>query len=971
MRIFNVGFLVIVFFLSSCAKERPIYKVKDPEKENKDKSYYTGSGSGTTWLYKATVVKTSSRGGFAFIGYQSQAKAGYFKFTRDKLMLYRADNIYNTSSNLNPSLLNQWSIKHYDVMLSEKDGKVSNKEKEDDQSKWYQKRYFKIDFSKADVSEAAEFPYQLDIAKKYNCWNKKASRLVDDSYLISQDYITFVVSVDYQVSSLCNESLSRERQNDYTYTVHYKYSFKKLEPNSYKPFVYKYGDRDPLSQTFGYFKTFLEKIGGPNGSIKNTVYMNRWDPNKEHHYFFSKDFPERWKWIFNHPKNGIFAKTNELFKKNGLKTKFTVHDNNDLDGKEKKIGDIRYSFINFVKEQDPNAPFGYGPSDTNPFTGEIVSGNIIMWTGYLQFYLKWLKDDNLYRHNQQSDSSLITQMTNSLGKNLSEWGQSMNSDKNKSSDIFFDQLQKTTYANPEWSRNTLRKNEKQFFSTVSNLRLDKLLNSSRSNIREDILTTNKKVSGIIKENLHKEHSHAKQQQNNSTVFSLAPTLADATARILNGENAQELLDTLIYSIAIHEFGHNLNLQHNLYGSVDKRNFGPERIITTATGEKRNIKSLSSSVMDYLTLRDEASTYRDWEPYDQAALLYAYSDGAIAPKKGKKYLYCSNEHRTINAMCNFYDSGSTPTEVLTSIITRYDSLYAMRNYRYDREYWDTTFYPHRIFETMWDVKKFLNMWQSNFATSHLNHEMRLNTELSHFDKAEIIREIQSEMKQAQILAMAFYDGVIQQKMSDRDYRASFDITGDLSRIGILYDKVFAMRFLIGDEGFIYNPNKNNNFSSYLTHSSDNTLKPYIDKYYANALTTRVDMEPWFLTYGRMLFSENATNYENKKMSSYIARMKISKVKAKDMKKYFNIDAWNLNQATETILHKSQHPSFKNGETIGILKIDDEFYITSKSKNPYAYNIFLNVMEDIGSEYSIQDDKLDFLEMFNFYQKSLGL
>ena len=39
-------------------------------------------------------------------------------------------------------------------------------------------------------------------------------------------------------------------------------------------------------------------------------------------------------------------------------------------------------------------------------------------------------------------------------------------------------------------------------------------------------------------------------------------------------------------------------------------------------------SVSSSVMDYLQLHDEHNVEHDWEAYDKAAIVYAYSGGEI-------------------------------------------------------------------------------------------------------------------------------------------------------------------------------------------------------------------------------------------------------------------------------------------------------------------------------------------------------
>jgi len=45
------------------------------------------------------------------------------------------------------------------------------------------------------------------------------------------------------------------------------------------------------------------------------------------------------------------------------------------EGKEKRLGDVRYSFFAWINNPQQNGPLGYGPSSPDPLTGRIMAGN--------------------------------------------------------------------------------------------------------------------------------------------------------------------------------------------------------------------------------------------------------------------------------------------------------------------------------------------------------------------------------------------------------------------------------------------------------------------------------------------------------------------------------------------------------------------------------------------------------------------
>jgi hypothetical protein len=190
------------------------------------------------------------------------------------------------------------------------------------------------------------------------------------------------------------------------------------------------------------------------------------------------------------------------------------------------------------------------------------------------------------------------------------------------------------------------------------------------------------------------------------------------------------------------------------------------------------------------------------------LVYAYTSGKtdLAKINHTRYLYCTDEHTILNALCNQFDYGNTPTEILMSLIENYDTGFWTRNYRYDRAYWDTSGYNRGIFKTMFNIKKFLLLYSVGFNTTDQVHNLggaKIADDNSL--KYEIVPAIQQDMRQAVKLSLAFYTSVLQQVASERDWRTEYsNFTGKKTFQGIAADKIFAMFFLMGDDTFVYNP-----------------------------------------------------------------------------------------------------------------------------------------------------------------------
>lgn len=322
-------FFIAISLFIGCAAQRPPETLKDPDGKRLSKEILTGKTVGKHYYANVTVVKTSRTGpmGSFFVGMTKSLKmpVGHFKFTEDQLLfvsdLSPLDNKEETATR---NTLFNWSISHHDTAYALRDGNVTNKEIEDPDKKWSEKRYFSTNW--AGTTERSLFPIQAAMGN-FEGWSKKASYVVEDSFKVTDDYLTFTVGIEYQQNPFYTGSLFRHNQRDYNFTVHFKYMFlKRPEKSDYKPFVYKSEDDADLYR-FGYMPTVKLQYNKKEEKYQKILMANRFHPGKTHNFYFSKDFPENLKWMFNDPKKGIFPKTNRIFEKAGLPTRFYVRNN--------------------------------------------------------------------------------------------------------------------------------------------------------------------------------------------------------------------------------------------------------------------------------------------------------------------------------------------------------------------------------------------------------------------------------------------------------------------------------------------------------------------------------------------------------------------------------------------------------------------------------------------------------------------
>jgi len=417
---------MMLAMLAGCAEERPFIDRVQPNAL--EKSFFADE-----WYYQRTVVGVPAGNGFTFVGSTDFGGAERitwdvqedFLFARRHTELIRgADALERDGDDYEGEVIAAFRIEsHFDIAFqyNSTTGERLNIQYENTTDRpWYQRDYFRVDWSSnlvtnydLDFEAASVEPVPYYVQE----FDDDTGERHPDAPFFEDDDSYFDVTTrlfaragtidipDYGEVPLCwlrGEEFSECGAGEYTV----RHSFMRIDPeHQYVPLPYK-GEETEL---FGFFWTD-RMVYDPRTGIREQSterYLNRhnmwerwWDedgveiPVPERTlrpivYHRNAEFPEDLLGVANNVADQWNRAFNRVVAAEGYELgpderTFIFCENNPVregdspfcgePGDAPRLGDLRYSFMAYVPDYMQYGLLGLGPSNTDPETGEIISG---------------------------------------------------------------------------------------------------------------------------------------------------------------------------------------------------------------------------------------------------------------------------------------------------------------------------------------------------------------------------------------------------------------------------------------------------------------------------------------------------------------------------------------------------------------------------------------------------------------------
>lgn len=531
--------------------------------------------------------------------------------------------------------------------------------------------------------------------------------------------------------------------NDLSFKTRFFYSLVKLDKLAtpdYKPVYYQGLDR----AFYGFFNDAKEKRT-PTGEagVQGSTYqlLNRFAPNKPSiDYYLSDNYHDKENALYKRVTLESIADINKSLANTGV-PKIRIVNPDKKAGVH--TGDLRYNVLNLITDPVDNGLLGYGPSASNPLTGEIVHAHVNQYAGVIRSATRRTWEQLVMRYNRQEikrpdEFDPAANKAPAQDSQASPNAVSQSADNLAIRELSADEIQGVMERAPgsqlysDTHKHTWNTNHPDLATQSFNKRqkhLELLAEQSAYSIEFMWLSTQSK--GLIKGIDYQAGGYFADDQH------LTLKKWDDLSAAQQSEVSDAIAAHMFRSTLIHEFGHNLGLRHNFMGSMDKANF-----YSAAEAKTKGMDKIPaySSIMDYAaSVFDELPTYGK---YDIAALRFGYGrqvEADITNKTSnttqKKYLslakldseltknfnayprgivqqmrdtyktsdelkdiqladdeslnlaqyqFCTDEHTTTSITCNRFDEGTDIKELTEFRIQRYKDSYETSNKRNGRQ-----------------------------------------------------------------------------------------------------------------------------------------------------------------------------------------------------------------------------------------------------------------------------------------------
>ncbi len=629
--------VLMALLLSSCAK-----KLKEEKAYkgifNQDKKTIPCVDS--PCLYLPSVVETPREVTASRPHWMGEAKLVKFKIREEyiEVVELEKDKRFDDNEQNSHPVINI-PVKHIDYQCKKDEfGQCTNKEEEDKDKRWDQKKRVDIDFSDMKVLETNFLPISLDNLFG-NCYAEQAQRITDVK--VDGTSVNIELEKTFKTNIDCAEELNS--LSHLTFAVKYHYSFIQLDQLASKDYEKVLYSKESENK-FGFFTTDHDYIDVDNRNTDGTEFklLNRWNPNRGAiPYLLSDNFYKEENKVLLESTKIAIEKINKSLKLANSSLSITLEKANG-----RAAGDLKNNVIALVEDPQASGIIGYGPTVTNPATGEIIHGRTVMYAGTMKKFIRRAYDELIELEELDLDDAI--DRISSAAKDLGLIDDGIKSDVSKVSSIEVP------------LKNFDSKNNSKLFKNIGSLSkedLSKGLLNNRNTLQSKGLTSLlhrndqdslahigkfekafKQVEELSKENYYHADNFnfigAAQACDSKKILkeklggSLRPweSLSDTEKTIVN----DTLMPCSWIPTLVHEFGHNLGLRHNFNGSEDKDNYYTDAQLKLM-GINHSISY--SSIMDYSY--SSINELPVMGKYDIAALQFGYarevqmSDGSVS------------------------------------------------------------------------------------------------------------------------------------------------------------------------------------------------------------------------------------------------------------------------------------------------------------------------------------------------------
>lgn len=508
------------------------------------------------------------------------------------------------------------------------------------------------------------------------------------------------------------------------------------------------------------------------------------------------------------------------------------------------LGDLDTNHIYFIPKRTSSGVIGLGGAHSNPRSGKVEAASVFIYGGNILSFVDQMRklEASKKEYLKQVASPLVKAGTPSeagvrssggtsgseprasgrisreravlaqsrLGLSSAEKMESLSKLPRKPSELaLYEAMQEAVRAG---RLGDARFGEKVFSQKLLQVMAGRVGGSRLAALKSEVRRA-ESVSGLIE----------RMEKANLCVHEAAQ-LTDATLPEGLAEKSDIDLVVGVYKPTLaHELGHNLGLRHNFIGSFDQANWK----FSPSDSSKRDY----SSIMDYLASDHE--TYDGLGPYDVAAIRAAYAgmvegqDGSLVSLEQVKsalkisswlqlsseqvsklpirhFQFCSDEEAGETPVCNRFDRGATPTEIVKANIEDYRSLYTLSNFAGDRLHFSQAQsggYIGRLFAKFLAIRQFLEetMYQAiNGADGEVINEYAKAA----FESMQFFHSVirtpdapASATEAERVMELSLQDGrtikVERRWLKDVGFEQGSD---RLSIRGIEFDKVVALMML---------------------------------------------------------------------------------------------------------------------------------------------------------------------------------